>query len=215
MEHGQGMEHLEDVASRRALIVAVARAVIAHEEELTRLDQAIGDGDHGVNMRRGFEALLAEAETLASMPPGEALHRAGTLLVNRIGGAAGPLYGTLLLSLGRHGAEAQDGAGWVRAFGLAVEDVKRRGKSEAGQKTLLDVLVPVQEALAEKGSEAVARLAAIAEHAAEATRPMRALRGRAAFLGERSIGHVDPGARSASLVLGVVGRFMIGKFDAE
>jgi len=96
---GIGMER-ED---RLALIVAVARAVIAHEGELTRLDQAIGDGDHGVNMRRGFEAVLHEADALAKLGAAAALESIGYLLVNRIGGAAGPLYGTLALSMGRHG----------------------------------------------------------------------------------------------------------------
>jgi dihydroxyacetone kinase-like protein len=198
-------------AGRLALIVAVAGAVIAHEDELTRLDQAIGDGDHGVNMRRGFEAVLDEADSLADLEPAAALDAIGQMLVNRIGGAAGPLYGTLALSLGRYAADAQTLHDWIFAFGQAIEDVKRRGKSEAGQKTLLDVFVPVHAVLVEKGAEAVAELARIAENAAEATRPMRALRGRAAFLGERSVGHVDPGARSASLVLGVVGRVLRGE----
>lgn len=204
---GIGMER-ED---RLALIVAVARAVIAHEGELTRLDQAIGDGDHGVNMRRGFEAVLHEADALAELGTAAALEAIGYLLVNRIGGAAGPLYGTLALSMGRHGGNAQTLDDWILAFGQAIEDVKRRGKSEGGQKTLLDVFVPVHAVLVEKGAEAVAQLARIAEDAAEATRPMRALRGRAAFLGDRSVGHVDPGARSASLVLGVIGRVLCGE----
>jgi dihydroxyacetone kinase-like protein len=204
---GIGMER-ED---RLALIVAIARAVIAHEEELTRLDQAIGDGDHGVNMRRGFEAVLHEADALAELGTAAALEAIGHLLVNRIGGAAGPLYGTLALSMARQGANAQTLHDWILAFGQAIEDVKRRGKSEGGQKTLLDVFVPVHAVLVEKGAEAFVQLARIAEEAAEATRPMRALRGRAAFLGDRSVGHVDPGARSASLILGVVGRVLCGE----
>ncbi|MCU0818193.1 MAG: dihydroxyacetone kinase subunit DhaL [Beijerinckiaceae bacterium] len=197
-----------DREGRLALIVSVARTMIAHEDELTRLDQAIGDGDHGVNMRRGFEAVLRDAEAMAELSPALALDAIGHRLVNCIGGAAGPLYGTLLLSLGRYAGHARTLQDWVIAFGQAIEDVKRRGRSEAGQKTLLDVFVPVHAILVEKGGEAVAQLARIAEDAAEETRPMRALRGRAAFLGERSIGHVDPGARSASLVLGVVGRVL-------
>ncbi len=131
--------------------------------------------------------------------------------MNRIGGASGPLYGTLALSLARHIRDVLDINDWIVAFGQAIEDVKRRGKSEAGQKTLLDVFVPVHAALVENGHAAVAHLSTIAEDAAEATRPMLALRGRAAFLGERSIGHVDPGARSASLVLGAVGRVLGGE----
>ncbi len=196
---------------RLALIIAVAQTVIAHQDLLTRLDQAIGDGDHGVNMQRGFEAVLSEADQLADLAPADALHAIGHLLVNRIGGASGPLYGTLALSLARHARDAQDAEGWILAFGQAIEDVKRRGKSEAGQKTLLDVFLPVHAALVENGLATVAHLSTIAEDAAEATRPMLALRGRAAFLGERSIGHVDPGARSASLVLGAVGRVLCGE----
>jgi phosphoenolpyruvate---glycerone phosphotransferase subunit DhaL len=201
--------------ARRALIVAVAREVIAHAEELTRLDQAIGDGDHGINMVRGFEALLSEADALASMSANEALHAIGMLLVANIGGASGPLYGTLALSMARNLPETNELPNWVQAFGLAIEDVKRRGKSEVGQKTLLDVFVPVHATLVAGGEEAVARVGSIAENAAEATRPMLALRGRAAFLGQRSVGHVDPGARSASLIFSALGRVLVEEFDEQ
>lgn len=204
-----------DREARRALIIAVASDVIAHADELTRLDQAIGDGDHGINMQRGFEAVLAEADALAGMPASDALHAIGMLLVTNIGGASGPLYGTFALSMARHRPEADELSGWVSAFGQAIEDVKKRGKSEAGHKTLLDVLVPVYAALVSDGAEAVARLASIAEHAAEATRPMLAVRGRAAFLGQRSVGHVDPGARSASLIFGAIGRTLLEEFDGQ
>lgn len=200
---------------RRALIVAVARAVIAHANELSRLDQAIGDGDHGTNMQRGFEAILSEADGLAAMSARDAFHAIGMLLVTHIGGASGPLYGTLALSMARQLPESSEFSDWIIAFERAIEDVKKRGKSEPGQKTLLDVFVPVHAALASDGAMAVARLAFIAGNAAEATRPMLALRGRAAFLGQRSVGHIDPGARSASLIFGAIGRLLGERFDGK
>ncbi|MBN8532781.1 MAG: dihydroxyacetone kinase subunit L [Rhizobiales bacterium] len=201
--------------ARRALIVAVARDVIAHADELNRLDQAIGDGDHGTNVRRGFEAVLAEVDDLAGMSESGALAAAGMLLLNNVGGASGPLYGTLALSMARNLPGTTGISGWIEAFGLAIEDVKRRGKSEPGQKTLLDVLVPVHTSLVAGDDAAVARLASVAENAAEATRSMLAVRGRAAFLGQRSVGHVDPGARSASLIFGAIGRVLVEEFDGK
>ena len=181
------------------LILAVADAVIAHEAELTALDQAVGDGDHGINMRRGFEAVRTGAEELASKPLPDALKAIGTQLVMKVGGASGPLYGTLVLALGKE--IAPGGANFAEALGAAVAAVMARGKSQPGQKTMLDVLAPVQAAVAAGGDGLARRLPAIAEAAARATAPMRATRGRASFLGERSIGHVDPGARSAALIV--------------
>ena len=188
-----------DEARRRALIETVSRAVIAHADELTALDQAIGDGDHGANMKRGFEAVLADLDALAAKPLPDALKAAGMHLVMKVGGASGPLYGTFLMSLGKSLPDALDRDAFAEAFAAAVAAVKARGKSDAGQKTMLDVLVPVHEALrAATEPSAVARRA---QEAAEATIPMLATRGRASFLGERSIGHMDPGARSSALMV--------------
>ena len=189
------------------LLAEVAREVIAHADELCELDRAIGDGDHGVNLRRGFEAVLAEEAAIAKQPLASALEAIGLQLVMNVGGASGPLYGTLFIALGRALARPDVGGCFERAFGEAVGAVGARGKSKAGQKSLLDVLVPLHAALAAFHAPAAPRyehLAAIAQQAAEATIPMRALSGRAAFLGERSIGHMDPGARSASLMTGAV-----------
>src|SRR3954451_3204821 len=133
-----------DETARRTLIEAVAGAVITHADELTALDQAIGDGDHGANMKRGFEAVLADLDVIAAKPLPDALKAAGTQLVMKVGGASGPLYGTLFMALGKEIAAAPALAG---AFALAVDAVKARGKSQQGQKTMLDVLVPVQLAL--------------------------------------------------------------------
>lgn len=181
------------------LILAVAEAVIAHEAELTALDQAIGDGDHGLNMRRGFAAVRAEAAGLAGQPLPDALAGIGAQLVLHVGGASGPLYGTLLMALGRE--IAPDGSNFAQALQAAVAAVMARGRSQPGQKTMLDVLAPVQEAVAAGGDRLAQRLPGIAGAAALATAPMRAGRGRAYFLGERSVGHVDPGAWSSALIV--------------
>ena len=188
------------------LIVAVCDGVIAHADELTALDQAVGDGDHGVNMKRGFEAVRADAQATAEKPLPEALKAIGTQLVMKVGGASGPLYGTLFLALSKE--IAPDASNLAAAFSTAVEAVKARGKSQPGQKTMLDVLTPVQTALAEGGADLTARLPIVASSAAEATIPMLATRGRASFLGERSIGHMDPGARSTALMVATVCRVL-------
>ena len=127
------------------LIVTVADAVIAHEPEFTALDQAIGDGDHGLNMRRGFETVRSRAAELADKPLPEAVTAIGQQLVLKIGGASGPLYGTLLIVLGRD--LAADGANFPQALHSAITAVMARGRSQAGQKTMLDVLAPVQQAV--------------------------------------------------------------------
>lgn len=181
------------------LITAVADTIAAHAEELTVLDQAIGDGDHGLNMKRGFEAVRAEAEAFSAKPLPDALKAIGTKLVMTVGGASGPLFGTLFLALGKEISADPDRANLTSAFGKAIEAVAARGKSHVGQKTMLDVLQPVHDALA-KGSS-LAEMADIADAAAEATVPMKALRGRASFLGDRSIGHMDAGARSTALLV--------------
>lgn len=184
---------------KAALVRAAAEAVIARTAELTALDQAIGDGDHGVNMRRGAEAVLEQLPALSGMPWPDLLKGIGMALVMKVGGASGPLYGTLFLELGKALPAEPARADLAAAFAAAVRGVMARGKSEPGQKTLLDVLVPVERAFAAGATPA--ELAVLAAAAAEATVPMRALRGRASFLGERSVGHMDPGARSASLML--------------
>jgi dihydroxyacetone kinase-like protein len=199
-----------DATMMRRLIVVVADTVIAHADELTILDQAIGDGDHGINMKRGFEAVRADASVIAQKTPEEALRAIGMQLVMKVGGASGPLYGTLFMALGREIGEAPDGADLARAFAKAVSEVKARGKSEEGQKTMLDVFVPIQKVLEAGGADLMARLPAVAEQAAEVTVPMLATRGRASFLGERSIGHIEPGARSASLIVAAACRAVEG-----
>ncbi|MFO1039207.1 MAG: dihydroxyacetone kinase subunit DhaL [Geminicoccaceae bacterium] len=184
-----------------ALIDAATATVDAHAAELTKLDQAIGDGDHGSNMQRGFQAIARDREALAAMEPGEALMKAGMTLVTTVGGASGPLYGSLLMGMGK---AAEAGKSWTEAFAEAVDSVKKRGKSDVGAKTMLDVLVPVLETLRAEGEGAFASIRSTADAAREATKPMLATRGRASFLGERSRDHYDPGATSSQLLVHAV-----------
>ena len=200
-----------DRDTRKRLIETVANRVIANAEELTDLDRAIGDGDHGTNMRRGFEAVLAAADELSAKAFGESLKGVGTTLVMKVGGASGPLYGTLFLSLGKSLTDEVSREQLAEAFAAAIEAVKARGKSDVGQKTMLDVFFPVLAVLRAGGEGLPARLKAAAKSAAENTIPMKAIRGRASFLGERSIGHMDPGARSSALIVDAVADVMEGR----
>jgi phosphoenolpyruvate---glycerone phosphotransferase subunit DhaL len=191
---------------QRQILDALVTSVLSHTTELTDLDRAIGDGDHGINLERGFTAVRAELDALCALPLGPALNALGKRLVLTVGGASGPLFGTLFMVLGdRLGAgNAMTANAIVAACDAAVAAVKARGKSDAGQKTMLDVLVPVQEELRAGGPALPARLREKAESAAASTIPMLARRGRAAFLGERSVGHMDPGARSSQLMIAAV-----------
>ena len=195
-----------DSEGKRRLIAALASAVIENAEELTALDRAVGDGDHGLNMKRGFEAVLADLDELVQKPLPEMFKGIGTHLVMTIGGASGPLYGTLFLALGKNLPPAPDLPGAARAFAAAVAAVKARGKSDIGEKTMLDVLAPVAKTLESAAANGASgdltvQLRAAADRGLEATRPLRASKGRASFLGERSIGHLDPGARSSQLLV--------------
>ncbi len=188
---------------RAELVKAVAATIEGHAEELTTLDQAIGDGDHGLNMKRGFEAVLADIGSLSRKSLPDAIKAIGTHLVMKVGGASGPLYGTLFMGLGKDLPAEPNRADLVRAFRGAVTAVQARGKSERGQKTMLDVLIPVAETL-ESGVVEAGAITRAAHAAADATIPVKAVRGRASFLGDRSIGHMDPGARSSALMIEAV-----------
>jgi dihydroxyacetone kinase-like protein len=195
----------------RSLIAVAAERVIASASELTALDQAIGDGDHGLNMKRGSAAVLAELDAIAAKPTGEALKAVGMTLVMKVGGASGPLYGSLFIAMGKQlGDRPASLAVLPELLAAGVTAVSARGKSTAGEKTMLDVLVPVLEAARTGGSDLGARLRKAASSAAAATVPMRATKGRAAFLGERSIGHMDPGARSSEIIIEALSHFLDG-----
>jgi dihydroxyacetone kinase-like protein len=193
-----------NAALQRKLIEAVTGTLIAHADELTTLDQAIGDGDHGLNMKRGASAVMSQLDDLATKPLPEALKTIGLTLVMKVGGASGPLYGTLFTTIGKELPAAPSHDDLVRALASAIAAVGKIGRSHVGQKTMLDVLSPVHEELAAGGAGLRKRLQQRAEAAADATVPMKATKGRASFLGERSIGHMDPGARSSSLMVAAI-----------
>ena len=185
----------------RNLVDRVSTAIDDNAENLSALDRAIGDGDHGINMKRGFDAVRESRDTLADLPLSEVLQKAGMTLVMTVGGASGPLYGSFLMAMGKALQERAFGVGDIAiAMNIGVEAVKQRGKSDVGEKTMLDVLGPVAEVFRSTPADSVAiqdllsRLRATADQGLEATRDMKATKGRASFLGERSIGHLDPGA---------------------
>jgi dihydroxyacetone kinase-like protein len=188
----------------KSLVKAAAEQVIASAPELTALDQAIGDGDHGTNMKRGFEAVLGKLDAIGAQPLDEGIRTIGKTLVMTIGGASGPLYGSFFLACGEALAQSKRlPDDLAEVFGSGVGAVSARGRSQPGEKTMLDVLVPVLETLktAAGHPDLIKRVRATASDAVERTAPMRATKGRASFLGARSVGHVDPGARSSCLLL--------------
>jgi phosphoenolpyruvate---glycerone phosphotransferase subunit DhaL len=196
-----------DPAMLRALVVAAAEQIIASNAELTALDQAIGDGDHGANMKRGFEAILSKLDAIAAQPPGEAVTAIGKTLVMTVGGASGPLYGSFFMAMGEAIARGRTlPEDLAEIFASGVDAVSARGRSTAGEKTMLDVLVPVLEVLrtGRGRTDLVHRVSAVADEAVDRTAPMLATKGRAAFLGARSIGHIDPGARSSCILVHAV-----------
>jgi phosphoenolpyruvate---glycerone phosphotransferase subunit DhaL len=191
----------------RDWIRAYASEIADHRAELVRLDTAIGDGDHGTNMDRGMRKAVEKLDGTEGEDIGALLKAVGMALVSSVGGAAGPLYGTLFLQMGMAsaGREELDLAGWTAALEAGVKGVQARGKAEPGDKTMVDALLPALEALrAAEGSglaDAVRRSADAAEEGMKATIPLEARRGRASYLGPRSVGHQDPGATSTQLLL--------------
>jgi dihydroxyacetone kinase-like protein len=188
------------------LIEACRTTIAANSDHLCELDRAIGDGDHGTNMQRGCEAVSAEETSLASLPLPDALEKIGLTLVMNIGGAAGPLYGTLLMEIGRELRKRDQTEDFPLVLKQAIDAVARRGRAHAGDKTLLDVLYPVQDALAQRSP--LIDIARRAELSASMTAAMKAMRGRASYLGDRSIGHVDPGASSCALLTTAICRYL-------
>jgi dihydroxyacetone kinase-like protein len=190
-------------------VEAFSATVAENKEYLTRLDSAIGDADHGINMDRGMKAVMAKLDGLEGDDIGALLKTVGMTLVSTVGGAGGPLYGTLFLQMGvatagKSDLEPED---WAAALDAAVKGVQLRGKAEPGDKTMVDALIPARDAfsaaLAEGASfeEALSRSAQAAEEGMLATTPLVAKKGRASYLGERSAGHQDPGATSSQLLV--------------
>lgn len=187
-----------------ALIQAATQTLIDHVDELTALDQAIGDGDHGLNMRRGALAIQAKLESLSAMAPNDALRTMGMSCMSTIGGSSGPVFGTLLLTLAKELPAAPRPTDLALALRAGIAALTRLGKAEVGHKTLLDVLDPVATLLAAGGDDMAARVKQGAADAAAATAAMDAIKGRASYLGDRARGHVDPGSRSMALIIGAV-----------
>ncbi|MFE5400138.1 dihydroxyacetone kinase subunit DhaL [Streptomyces sp. NPDC056580] len=197
----------------RRWMTAAAASVDREAERLTALDSAIGDADHGSNMQRGFTAVTAALEKEAPDTPGAVLVLAGRLLISTVGGASGPLYGTLLRRTGKalgDAAEVSEGQ-LAEALRAGVDGVMTLGKAAPGDKTMIDALVPAVDALGD--GFAAARSAA--EEGAVATIPLQARKGRASYLGERSIGHQDPGATSSALLIAALGEATGGEARDE
>jgi phosphoenolpyruvate---glycerone phosphotransferase subunit DhaL len=190
-------------------IRAFANVIAQNKAYLTDLDSAIGDADHGINMDRGMQAVVAKIDGVPPGDVGNLLKSVGMTLVSSVGGAGGPLYGTLFLQMGAAtaGKSELEPADWAEALTKGVEGVVTRGKAELGDKTMVDALVPARDALASALADGVAfdealkRSAAAAEEGMIATVPLVARKGRASYLGGRSAGHQDPGATSSYLLV--------------
>jgi len=209
---------LVDVTTVRAWIEHVTSDVNEHRDHLTQLDSAIGDADHGINLVRGFSAVAAAVQEKAPATPGDLLTLVGTTLISKVGGASGPLYGTAFRRAGKQLGAVQDVSpeSLGAALQAALEGVQGLGAATEGDKTMVDALAPAvrayQQALAAGATigEAAQAAAAAAEQGAAATIPMQALKGRASYLGARSVGHQDPGATSTALIIGALAAVLSG-----
>jgi dihydroxyacetone kinase-like protein len=199
-----------DAATVTRWLETSAAALHDQRDYLTQLDAAIGDADHGTNMDRGFSSVVAKLQELDdTTPPGRILVSAGSTLVSTVGGASGPLWGTALRRAGRSigDGEAFDGAALALALEAALAGIVELGAAEPGDKTMVDALEPAVRVLREQiddgssPSEALAAAGRAAEDGMHATVPLQATKGRASYLGERSIGHQDPGATSTAIIL--------------
>ena len=194
------------------IIANMAEKIQEQKDFLTELDNEIGDGDHGINMARGFAAVKEKLPAMADKDVGAILKEVGMTLVSTVGGASGPLYGTAFMKAGMacKGMAEISGEDMLKALSAAIAGIKQRGKSEEGEKTMLDALCPAERALSEalEGGVALKDALGKAVNAAEAgllhTRDIIATKGRASYLGERSLGHQDPGATSSLLMLQVL-----------
>ena len=190
------------------LIQAIADTIEKNAEEITALDQAIGDGDHVVNLQRGIHALVAQSAELSQLDWVTAWQKIGMTLMSTVGGASGSLYGTLFITLSKSAREKPlNLQTFAEIFTQGVESVKQRGKADAGEKTMLDVLIPVAEYLKKSAADAVPlpevleNIGTVAVAGMESTRDMLATKGRASFLGERTRGHIDAGAKTMQLMI--------------
>jgi dihydroxyacetone kinase-like protein len=193
----------------RAWITSAAGVIEANRDHLTQLDAAIGDADHGINLNRGFAAVLVALDAKPAATPGAVLTVTGSTLISKVGGASGPLYGMAFRRAGQAlgAAEEVDVAALSQALEAALAGVQQLGAAREGDKTMVDALAPAVRALAKAAAEgaaqadALAAAVAAAEEGAAATVPLQARKGRASYLGPRSVGHEDPGAASTVLIL--------------
>jgi dihydroxyacetone kinase-like protein len=198
-----------DAGVFRAWITSAAGVIEANRDHLTQLDAAIGDADHGINLARGFAAVLAALDAKPAATPGAVLTLTGATLISKVGGASGPLYGTAFRRAGQSLGTADEVglAALGQALEAALAGVQQLGAAREGDKTLVDALAPATRALAKAVAEgaaqadALAAVAAAAADGAAATVSMQARKGRASYLGPRSVGHEDPGAASTVLIL--------------
>ena len=196
----------------RAWITAIAAVVEEQRDHLTQLDAAIGDADHGTNLSRGFTAVVAALAADPPATPGGVLTLTGRTLISKVGGASGPLYGTAFRRAGKSLGDAPDVdlAALAAALEAALAGIQQLGAANEGDKTMVDVLAPATSAFSkavaegQPAADALAALVAAAQTGAEATVSMQALKGRASYLGPRSVGHEDPGAASSALILGAL-----------
>ncbi|HEX4698378.1 MAG TPA: dihydroxyacetone kinase subunit DhaL [Actinomycetes bacterium] len=210
---------LVDVTTVRAWIDEASKDIEENKDHLTHLDSAIGDADHGVNLVRGFHAVGVALDEKQPATPGELLTAVGNALVSKVGGASGPLYGTAFRRAGKALGTDPDvtPAALGAALQAALEGVQGLGAAAEGDKTMVDALAPAvrayQQALAAGASlsEVAQAAAGAAELGAEATIPLQALKGRASYLGARSVGHQDPGATSTALILAALARVLEGQ----
>ena len=201
-----------DTKQMAAIIEEMAKKIEAEKEYLTQLDNEIGDGDHGINLARGFAAVEKKLPSLTGGDIGALLKGVGMQLVSTVGGASGPLYGTAFMKAGMacKGLTELDGPAFVKAMEAAVDGIKMRGKATEGEKTMLDALCPALKALqadvaaGKSLKDALQDAAAAAEKGVEYTKTIIATKGRASYLGERSLGHQDPGATSSLYLLQVL-----------
>lgn len=197
------MEHVLDEEAVWAQLITASKDVVeANWMHFSALDQAIGDGDHGANLQRGFNALYDKQAEFITLPFNEACKKAGMTLIMNIGGASGPLLGSLIVAFGsEHVAMPRSQEQLAKMFRAGVDAVKFRGKSDTGAKTMVDVLEPVALLLEGQLPVTAAQIIGKAKDSANATIELVGTKGRAAFLGERSRGHMDPGAYSVSLII--------------
>ena len=201
-----------DTKQMAAIIEGMAKKIEAEKDYLTQLDNEIGDGDHGINLARGFEAVEKKLPSLAGGDIGALLKGVGMQLVSTVGGASGPLYGTAFMKAGMacKGLTELDGPAFIKAMEAAVDGIKMRGKATEGEKTMLDALCPALKVMQDEVAagkslkEALQDAAAAAEKGVEYTKTIIATKGRASYLGERSLGHQDPGATSSLYLLQVL-----------